>query len=241
MVDTVKGMALYERYRPQSEAELVGGGRQTAGRAARLLERRGQAVCLITGPSGAGKSTLAGILASRLATHELDRITVNIGTSRGLDFIREIEDSIRYAAHGDGWKVYVLEEAHSLTTAAQTALLNVLEHYPQRRAVILTSSEEGVFTEAFRSRCLPIRLPKLTSADICELVERTAQCEGLALTLADRDQIVREADGNARTALNLLEWYADEAPVWAARKPSGAVKPAAIPDAQPRLEFELAN
>lgn len=199
--------ALFERMRPRREAELLGIARKAAVALRRLAGTRDQLAALVAGPSGSGKSTIAEIMAGRLSTSTMDVHWHNLGAIRGIDFVREIESGIALAAWGHGWRVDVFEEAHNLTAQAQEALLNLTEHYPKRRALIFTTTNEGALTDAFRSRLITVRLPALTPGQLRCLLDKAARQEHIRLNRNAGGRIVDAAQGNARTALNDLEWF----------------------------------
>lgn len=199
--------ALHERHRPGRTRDLVGSAHQSADGLLTLAGRRDQLSAVIVGPSGAGKSTIARIVAGELAASDMDVHTFNAGSVRGIDFARDIEDGLRLAPWGGKWKVYVLEESHNLTPQAQEALLHVTEHYPARRAFLFTATSDRTFTPAFLSRQMIVRLDTLGDADMRTLLRRIARREKITLPAAAARHIVEAAQGNARSALNALEWY----------------------------------
>jgi len=148
------------------------------------------------------------MVADRLAGGNLmNIIRLNVGAQGGIDFVRQIQSGLRLAPWCDAWKVYLLEEAHNLTPAAQQAFLDLTENYPDRRAFLFTSTREAAIVPALRSRLVTVRLSPLSRPDLSAIVRSAAQAEEISIDAAGVEAIVRAAQGNARQALNALEWY----------------------------------
>ena len=199
--------ALYEKHRPAKIGKLLGTSRKLAEALRRMADGRGQLAILITGPSGTGKTTISRLLAQHLTRSPMDIHEYNVGSIRGVDFIRDLESNILLSSWGGAWRAFIFEEAHNLTTQAQEALLRLTEHYPLKRALIFTSTNSEAFTSAFRSRMMPVELSRIGKADLSRLLKSVAGAESIRLSPAARNLIIEASDGNARSALNQLDWY----------------------------------
>lgn len=200
--------ALYERNRPNRLDDLVGKAQKSGKALLSMALPRRHLAAMIFGPSGVGKSTLASILGAELAGSPMDVHTYNLGSMRGVDFVRDLESNILLATWGSGWRVYVFEEAHNLTPQAQEAMLRLTEHYPLNRALIFTSTDRDAFTPAFRSRLLQVNLVPLSKEDLSAMLRKAAKSEGIKLSASSLSAIIDASQGNARAALNALEWFA---------------------------------
>ena len=198
---------LAERHRPTSPADLAGAARGAAEGLLTVAQQQGQLCALLSGPSGSGKSTVAAILTDALAKSDMDVFRINAGDYTGVDFVRKIKGDLHLCSWADGWRVWIFEEAHNLSPNAQEALLDILEHYPLRRALVFTTTKPDAFTDAFLSRAFHVPLEEIERDDLVKLLWDIASAEGLSLGVEDAYRIALASDGNARAALTALQWY----------------------------------
>lgn len=114
---------------------------------------------LMHGPYGTGKTSIARMIAEKLATNPTDINEMNAAASRGIDDIRDLADSTMFSGLG-GNKVYIVDELHQMTPAAQSALLKVIEEPKPGIYFILCTTDFAKLLDTIRSRCtkLEVRL-----------------------------------------------------------------------------------
>ena len=152
-------MILYEKYRPRCFDDFIGQDKIIK-QVKSILGRPDfdREAFWIQGPSGTGKTSLAWIIARQLVKDDFDIIEYN-GDKINKGAMAEIERNIRFFPMFGGWKVYLIDEAHSMNWHVIQSLLTLLENLPPKRLFIFTTTESveadlfGNFTDPFRSRC----------------------------------------------------------------------------------------
>jgi DNA polymerase-3 subunit gamma/tau len=225
----VATQSLYRRYRPRRFAELKGQDHVVrALRDAVASGREGQAY-LFSGPRGTGKTTSARILAKVLNcerpeagepccecaaclavergtsydVHELDAASNN-----GVDAMRDLIEKASLGTPGRH-KVYILDEVHMLSKAAEAALLKTLEEPPPHVVFVLATTDPQKVSETIRSRTQHLRFHLLPAETLVEHVRWVAEDAGLQLDEAAIDQAIAQGGGSARDTLSALELLAN--------------------------------
>ncbi len=221
---------LYLKYRPQRFADLAGQeviattlrNSVTAGRLSHAY--------LLTGIRGTGKTSAARILARAINCEgpvdgepcggclscqtisegrSLDVIEIDAATNRGIDEIRDLRERAQFLPSHSKMKVYIIDEAHMLTTEAANAFLKTLEEPPEHSCFILATTEPQKLADTVLSRCLRFdfrRVPVEVMAT--HLIWVCAQ-EGITTT-PDAMRLVADAGaGSMRDALSMLDRVVD--------------------------------
>ncbi|HEX3087234.1 MAG TPA: DNA polymerase III subunit gamma/tau, partial [Ilumatobacteraceae bacterium] len=217
--------SLYRRYRPRRFSELR--GQEHVVRALRnavINEREGQAY-LFSGPRGTGKTTSARILAKVLNCErpvdgepccECDScIAVERGTSydvheldaasnNGVDAMRDLIEKASLGTPGRH-KVYILDEVHMLSKAAEATLLKTLEEPPPHVVFVLATTDPQKVSDTIRSRTQHLQFHLLPMDVLEEHIRWLADDAGIEVTDAAVQAVLRQGGGSARDTISALE------------------------------------
>ncbi|GAA4121991.1 hypothetical protein GCM10022215_27440 [Nocardioides fonticola] len=221
-------LALYRRYRPETFAEVIGQEHVTEPLRAALANNRVNHAYLFSGPRGCGKTTSARILARALNCERapiadpcgecdscrdlarggpgsIDVIEIDAASHGGVDDARDLREKAFFAPVRSRYKVYIIDEAHMVTTQGFNALLKLVEEPPPHLRFIFATTEPDKVLPTIRSRThhYPFRLipPRLLSSYLSELCEK----EGVAIEPAALPLVVRAGAGSARDTLSVLD------------------------------------
>ncbi len=217
---------LSRTYRPKTFADITDqeGVKQTL-RLEIETDHIGHAY-LFGGPRGVGKTTSARIFAKALNCERPDKgepcnacssclsadtssnlgiIEMDAASNNGVDTVREnIIEHVRFAPSGTKRKVYILDEAHMITTAAWNALLKTLEEPPAYAVFILITTEIHKVPATIQSRCQRFDFKRIPDGPLGERVQHLAECEKIEIEPAVIKRIVSKSDGCVRDAESLL-------------------------------------
>jgi DNA polymerase-3 subunit gamma/tau len=221
-------LALYRRYRPETFSEVIGQDHVTTPLRTALANNRVNHAYLFSGPRGCGKTTSARILARALNCEQgpiadpcgecrscqdlarggpgsVDVIEIDAASHGGVDDARDLRERAFFAPVASRYKVYIIDEAHMVSTQGFNALLKLVEEPPPHLKFIFATTEPDKVIGTIRSRThhYPFRLipPRLLSAYLSELCER----EGVRIEPAALPLVVRAGGGSARDTLSVLD------------------------------------
>ena len=200
-----EGLAV--RLRPTKLSQVI--GQEAAVETLKGLAKNGfPHFMLFTGPSGCGKTTLARIVTDRLGCHANDFDEVNAAKERGIDLVRGIEERWGYSGMGGDVRVWLIDEAHALTSDAQGAFLKMLEDTKLHVYFIFCTTNPEKLKPTIRTRATTIDLKAVSAKHVGQLLEYAIEQEGYETTEDVIEKIVDVAGGSPRKALVLLEQVA---------------------------------
>jgi len=217
---------LARRWRPQTFDDVAGQRHVTLTLANALRAGKLAHAILLAGPRGVGKTSIARILARSLNCDEgptlkpcgrcpacleianstsLDVQEIDAASHTGVENVRELRDSIRYAAAPGKHRIFIIDEVHMLSQAAFNALLKTLEEPPPRSLFIFATTDPQKIPVTVLSRMQRFDLKRLAGAELLARLRQIASSEEIDLPESVLRAIIREVDGSLRDALTLLD------------------------------------
>jgi DNA polymerase III subunit gamma/tau len=214
------------KWRPQTFEEVAGQEPIAQTLVNAIRTGRTAHAYLFTGPRGVGKTSTARILAKALncingptpepcntcdacreitGGRSLDVLEIDGASNRGIDDIRELRESVRYAPASTRTKVYIIDEVHMLTTDAFNALLKTLEEPPSHVVFVLCTTEPLKLPATIISRCQRYDFARLRVRDTLGRLRTIVDAEGIAIEDDALSLIARRAEGSMRDALTLCD------------------------------------
>ena len=137
-------------------------------------------------------------------TH-LDLIEIDAASNRGIDDVRELREKIKLSPAASPFKVYIIDEAHSLTSDAFNALLKTLEEPPNHAIFVLCTTEVAKLPQTIISRCSRFDFQRARVSDLVSHLEKIAKAEKIAAEEGVLEKIAAAADGSFRNSLSILD------------------------------------
>ena len=219
-------MALYRKWRPDNFANLVGQDHVSRTLANAIKSGRIGHAYLFTGPRGTGKTSTARILAKALncehgpttepcnkceacqrinSGSSMDVFEVDAASNRGIDEIRDLRETVKFAPVNGRYKVYIIDEVHMLSRDAFNALLKTLEEPPAHVVFIMATTEVYKVPATIQSRCQRYDFKRITIEDIFNRLKTVVADMDIEVEDDALRMIAVKADGGMRDALSILD------------------------------------
>lgn len=219
-------LVIARKWRPQRFDELVGQEHITTTLKNALKSNRLAHAYLFTGPRGVGKTTTARILAKAINClnptdyepcnqcqicksisdfQSLDIIEIDGASNRGIDDIRNLRESVKYAPTLGKYKVYIIDEVHMLTKESFNAFLKTLEEPPSHTIFIFATTDIHKVPLTIISRCQRFDFRRISLNTIKEQLKKIAAAENIKINDQALTIIAKKSDGAMRDAQSLFD------------------------------------
>jgi DNA polymerase III subunit gamma/tau len=219
-------VSLYRKWRPQTFADIVGQDHVTGTLVNAIRTGQVHHAMLFTGTRGTGKTSTARVLAKALNCERgptpepdntceqcrsitdgtnLDVVEIDAASHGSVDDTRDLREKASYAPAAARYKVYIVDEAHMVTTQGFNAMLKVLEEPPEHVRFVFCTTEPHKVIEAIRSRCQRHDFRRIRTAALVEDFARICEAEGVDIEPAALELVARAADGSHRDGLSRLD------------------------------------
>src|ERR1700684_401340 len=214
------------KYRPQTFSELISQEHVKATIENAITQNRIAHGYIFSGQRGTGKTTVARILARCLNCEKgptptpcgvcsscteiasgssVDVIEIDAASNRGINEMRELRENVRYRPARDRYKVFIVDEAHQITSEAFNALLKTLEEPPEWAVFILCTTEAHKIPSTIASRCQQFSFRSVDFNELVERMEFIAKQEGITADAETFSVLAQAGEGSVRDSLSALD------------------------------------
>ena len=214
------------KYRPQNFAELIGQEHVKTTLENAITQHRIAHGYIFSGQRGTGKTTVARILARCLnceqgptatpcgtcascveiaAGSSMDVIEIDAASNRGINEMRELRENVRFRPARDRYKVFIVDEAHQITSEAFNALLKTLEEPPEWVVFVLCTTEAHKIPSTIASRCQQFSFRSVDFAELVARMEWIIAQEGIGADAEVLSVLAQAGEGSVRDSLSALD------------------------------------
>ncbi|OEG70607.1 hypothetical protein ATZ36_16565 [Candidatus Endomicrobiellum trichonymphae] len=219
-------LVLARKFRPQNFDEVIGQEHISQTLKNAISEKRIAHAYLFSGPRGCGKTTMARILAKALNCKDgptikpcgvcencveiskissVDVLEIDGASNNGIDEIRALRENVKFSTACSKYKIYIIDEAHQITTQAFNALLKTLEEPPSHVVFIMATTEQHKIPITILSRCQRYRFKLISGAEMICAIRNIGQKEGFEIDDEALNIVTSASGGSMRDALSLLD------------------------------------
>jgi DNA polymerase-3 subunit gamma/tau len=214
------------KYRPQTFTDVIGQEHVTQTLTHAIEQNRIAHAYLFCGPRGTGKTTIARIFAKALNVtggpkadfddndpkakeisegRSIDVLEIDGASNNGVEQVRELRETCKYAPASSKFKIYIIDEVHMLSTAAFNALLKTLEEPPEHVKFMFATTDPEKVLPTILSRCQRFDLRRIPASLIVQQLTKIAKQEKVTISPEALYAIARGADGGMRDAESTLD------------------------------------
>jgi len=214
------------KYRPQTFADVIGQEHVTQTLTHAIEQNRIAHAYLFCGPRGTGKTTIARIFAKALNCtngpkadfdendpkckeisegRSIDVLEIDGASNNGVEQVRELRETCKYAPASSKFKIYIIDEVHMLSTAAFNALLKTLEEPPEHVKFMFATTDPEKVLPTILSRCQRFDLRRIPASLIVQQLTKISKQENVTISPEALFAIARGADGGMRDAESTLD------------------------------------
>src|SRR5713101_2858416 len=214
------------KWRPQTFEDLVGQQHVTETLANAIRQNRVAHAYIFSGVRGVGKTTAARILAKALNCAkgptaepcnecticreitegvDLDVREIDAATYTGVDNVRELRDVTQFQPARDRYRIFIIDEAHMLSTASWNALLKLIEEPPPHVIFMFATTEMNKVPQTIISRVQKLMLRKITLEELIGRLQLICESEGIHAERGALEIVARRGEGSVRDSLSLLD------------------------------------
>lgn len=200
---------LASKYRPKTWNEICG---QEA--VVKILNKQLETsniknTYIFSGASGCGKTTVARLFANKINKHKGSPIEIDAASNNGVDNVKQIVNSASERAIDSEYKIYIIDEAHMISTAGWNAFLKCIEEPPTYTIFIFCTTDPQKIPDTIKNRCMRFNFTRIPSELIRNRLVYVCEEENFINYNEACDYISRICKGEMRNALSLLETCAD--------------------------------
>ncbi|MDG2264888.1 MAG: DNA polymerase III subunit gamma/tau, partial [Candidatus Marinamargulisbacteria bacterium] len=219
--------AFYRKYRSKRFSDIIGQDHIVQTLSNAITHGRLAHAYILSGPRGTGKTSTARILAKTLncrsplsqtdpcltcdickkitGNHSMDVVELDAASHTSVDYIRELNDQVHFQPIECRYKLYIIDEAHMLSTGAFNALLKTIEEPPPNVCFVLATTEAHKIPKTIQSRCQQLNFSRISLDNITQQLSHIVTEEGLTIPDHAIRMIANHADGCMRDGITLLD------------------------------------